>query len=245
MSLRCVIVENQTMFRDMLLDLMRRSLYVDILAAAATVKEGVMACEKYHPDVLILDLSIPDEDAWVVARRLVRLNRFAKIIVLTTQSDAFRLPDDLRGFLHARISKKQSWEVLTFEINRLLRSQRRVWAGRERTSLDPRRILTIGEFGVFWLIGQGKGSKSIADDLKLSPHTVQDYRKKIAKKLGTVGNGIRDRAVEYVTLMTAASASQTVASASEPPSEAELSPEAGPSSEAEPSSEAGPSSEAS
>ena len=70
------------MFRDMLLDLMRRSLYVEVLAAAATVKEGMMACEKYHPDVLILDLSIPDEDAWGVARRLVRLNRFAKIIVL-------------------------------------------------------------------------------------------------------------------------------------------------------------------
>ena len=127
---------------------------------------------------------------------------------------------------------------MTFEINRLLRSQRRVWAGRERTSLDPRRILTIGEFGVFWLIGQGKGSKSIADDLKLSLHTVQDYRKKIAKKLGTVGQGIRDRAVEYVTLMTAASASQTVASASEPPPEAEPPPEVGLPPEAKPPSEA-------
>jgi DNA-binding NarL/FixJ family response regulator len=209
------------MFRDMLMDLMRRSLSMEILAAAATVKEGVLACEKHHPDVLILDVSIPDEDAWTVARRLVRLNRFAKIIVLTTQSDAFRLPDDLRGFLHARISKKQSWDVLTCEINRLLRSQRRVWAGRERSSLDPRIILTIGEFGVFCLIGQGKGSKSIADDLKISPHTVQDYRKKIAKKLGTVGQGIRDRAVEYVTLMAAASAGQTAARASEAASEAE------------------------
>ncbi len=203
------------------MDLMRRSLSMEILAAAATVKEGVLACEKHHPDVLILDVSIPDEDAWTVARRLVRLNRFAKIIVLTTQSDAFRLPDDLRGFLHARISKKQSWDVLTCEINRLLRSQRRVWAGRERSSLDPRIILTIGEFGVFCLIGQGKGSKSIADDLKISPHTVQDYRKKIAKKLGTVGQGIRDRAVEYVTLMAAASAGQTAARASEAASEAE------------------------
>lgn len=226
MSLRCVIVENQTMFRDMLMDLMRSNLSVEILAAAATVKEGVLACEKHHPDVLILDLSIPDEDAWAVARRLVRLNRFAKIIALTTQSDAFWLPDDLRGFLHARISKKQSWEVLTLEINRLLRSQRRVWAGRERSSLDPRLILTIGEFGVFCLIGQGKGSKSIADDLKLSLHTVQDYRKKIAKKLGTVGQGIRDRAVEYVTLMAAASAGQTAARTSESESEAEPPPQA-------------------
>jgi DNA-binding NarL/FixJ family response regulator len=228
MSLRCVIVENQTMFRDMLLDLMRRNLSVEILAAAATVQEGVLACEKHHPDVLILDLSIPDEDAWTVARRLVRLNRFAKIIVLTTQSDAFRLPDDLRGFLHARISKKQSWDVLTFEICRLLRTQRRVWAGRERSSLDPRIILTIGEFGVFCLIGQGKGSKSIADDLKLSPHTVQDYRKKIAKKLGTVGQGIRDRAVEYVTLMAAASAGQTAALAPEPEAEPLSAPESEP-----------------
>lgn len=214
------------------MDLMRSNLSVEILAATATVKEGVLACEKHHPDVLILDLSIPDEDAWVVARRLVRLNRFAKIIVLTAQSDAFRLPDDLRGFLHARISKKQSWEVLTLEINRLLRSQRRVWAGRERSSLDPRLILTIGEFGVFCLIGQGKGSKSIADDLKLSPHTVQDYRKKIAKKLGTVGQGIRDRAVEYVTLMAAASAGQSAArtskaeSGSEAESESEPPPQA-------------------
>lgn len=233
MSLRCVIVENQTMFRDMLLDLLRINLAVEVLAAEATVQEGVMACEKHHPDVLILDLSIPDEDAWIVARRLVRLNRFAKIIALTTQSDAFRLPDDLRGFLHARISKKQSWDVFTCEINRLLRSQRRVWAGRERSSLDPRIILTIGEFGVFCLIGQGKGNKSIADDLKLSPHTVQDYRKKIAKKLGTVGHGIRDRAVEYVTLMAAASAASAGQTAAPAP-EAAPSPEVEPSSKVEP-----------
>lgn len=219
MSLRCVIVENQTMFRDMLLDLLQRYPSVEILADVATAKEGVRACEKFHPDVLILDLALPDEDAWAVARRLLRLNRFAKIIVLTGQSDPLRTPDDLRGCVHARISKKQSWDVLKDELNRLLRSQRRSWAGRELTSLDPRVILTIGEFYVFCLIGQGKGSKSIADDLKLSPHTVQDYRKKIARKLGTVGLGIRDRAVEYVTLLAASSDGQSVVPKVPPPSD--------------------------
>jgi len=187
--LRCVIVEDQSMFLDLLAGMMAIQGGIRVVAEAHDVEEGIAACAKHCPDVLVLDLALPDGDGLEVARHLIAANPAGRVIVFSGHASDFICPPWLDGHLHAVISKNDAFESLRREIDTLTG---RVAVQPQAVSL---RSLTPREAEIFGLIGEGLTSAGIAERLGLSRQTVQTHRKRIAAKLKTSGNDLVCRAV--------------------------------------------------
>lgn len=188
-SPNCLIVEDQAMFLDMLAGMITLHGGMRISASARSVAEGLEACASHRPDVLVLDLALPDGDGLEVARRMVKANPAGRVIVVSGHASDFVCPKWLDGNLQAVISKNDAFDALRREFDEL--------TGRVGEDGDVSPSLTTRETEIFGLIGDGLTTKAIAERLGLSEHTVQTHRKRIAAKLGTSGVGLVRRAVSH------------------------------------------------
>jgi DNA-binding NarL/FixJ family response regulator len=195
MSLRCVLVEDQTMFRQMLHNMLQGTPDLSVVAAASTQGEGLAACERHKPDVLVLDLTLPDGNGVHVARRLAELNPAAKIIILSGEASTFICPADLRGLVHAVLDKTQAFDDLADELKALLPKAR--GGSSSARGKEVRDRLSEREYEIFLLVGRGLMSKEIGEKLFISPQTVQTHRRKIAEKLGTTGPELVQLAIKH------------------------------------------------
>lgn len=174
--LTCVVVEDQRMFLQMLVVMLRSLPGLDVVATATTAEEGIAACRELAPDLLLLDLTLPDQDGLAVAETLAEVNPDARLIVLSAAASSFVCDPALQPMLQAVVDKIDACEALTTEIGELLRER-----------LDEPAALTAREEEVLDLIGQGLSNGQIAELLILSVHTVGTHRRNISSKLGLRG----------------------------------------------------------
>jgi DNA-binding NarL/FixJ family response regulator len=195
LNLNCVIVEDQLMFLQMLNTMLQGMPRLRVVGTARTEAEGLAACEKHQPDLLVLDLTLPDGNGINVAHQLARLKPSAKTIVLSGEASTFICPASLDQHIHAVLDKTQAFDDLAEELKELL--PKRTSRARTVADRDPRQKLSARELEIFLLIGSGLLSKEIASQLDLSTHTIQAHRKNIADKLGTTGPELGQLAVKH------------------------------------------------
>ena len=194
-SLNCMIVEDQSMFLELLAGMMTMHGGVRIVAQARDVASGIAACEAHRPDVLILDLGLPDGDGLEVARRFMDLHPTGWVIVVSGQASDFVCPDWLNDNMQAVISKNDAFQSLRRELDELTGGTARAAGGEDHPQSS--KPLTEREAEVFRLVGEGLSSRAIAGRLGLSEHTIQTHRKRIAAKLGTTGDELVRRAIAH------------------------------------------------
>ena len=185
--LTCVVVEDQRMFLQLLVGMLHTQPGLAVVSTAETAAAGIEACLQHRPDLLILDLSLPDQPGHTVAEALHRVNPDARLIVLSAQASSFVCPPSLQTMLHAVVDKIEAYDTLGAEINELIAPQ-----------VGPRQRLTFREGEVLRLIGQGLSNNQIAEVLQLSVHTVETHRRNLSGKLGFKGAEL----VRYATLQS-------------------------------------------
>lgn len=191
--MRTVLVDDHRIFLESLATLLQASGSVEIVAMATTTASGVSACTTRCPDLLILDLALPDGSGLDVVGALVAVNPYAKTVVLSGQASSFVCPAPLVGHIHAVVDKTRAFSALQQEIARLFPSA--------QGSLRPRATtesLTRREAEVFKLIGRGMTNELIAAELGLSIRTIETHRKNLAKKLGTSGADLVRQAALFI-----------------------------------------------
>jgi DNA-binding NarL/FixJ family response regulator len=183
--LSCVVVEDQRMFSQLLVGMLQAQPGLKVVATAATAAAGIEACLQHLLDLLILDLSLPDQSGTTVAEALLRVNGEAKLIVLSAQASSFVCPTSLQPMLHAVVGKIEAYDMLGGEIAELVgpdQPQQRRLTGREKEVLK--------------LIGQGHSNNQISEVLQLSVHTIETHRRNLSTKLNIKGAEL----VRYATL---------------------------------------------
>ena len=185
-ALRCVVVEDQLMFLQLLVGMLQSIRGLKVVASATTAAEGIRACRELYPDLLILDLGLPDQDGITVAEALAAANPRARVIVLSAATSAFVCDPALDPMLHAVVDKVDACETLSLEIAELLDPS---------TDATPR--LTEREEQILRLIGQGLPNRRIAEQLGLSVYTVDTHRRNITQKLGVKGGELVREAALY------------------------------------------------
>jgi DNA-binding NarL/FixJ family response regulator len=180
--LRCVVVEDQVMFLQLLVAMLRTLPGLDVVGTAQGAAEALAVCGDLQPDLLILDLALPDGDGVAVMAALAEREHPPRVIVLSGQVSSFLCPRQLRPHVQAVVDKTRAYDDLRSEVQRLLDPR-----FEDSGEADARGRLTVRERQVFALIGKGCTNRVIAEQLGLSLRTVETHRKNITGKVGAKG----------------------------------------------------------
>jgi DNA-binding NarL/FixJ family response regulator len=191
------LVEDQVMFLELLTGLLVARPGLQVVAQAQTVQTAVEACHRWKPDLLLLDLALPDGDGLAVAREFLSVRPDGKVILLSGQAANFVCPIWLNDHVQAVISKNAAFDVLRIELDKLLGEIPPSPASPALPEKQPAPLLSDREAAVYMLIGDGLSSAEIATRLGVSSHTVHTHRKRLASKLGTKGDELMRRAMAH------------------------------------------------
>lgn len=183
-KLRCVLVEDQVMFEQMLAMMLEARGVFEVAGSAHTVAQGVKLCDSLRPDLVVLDIALPDGDGLEVARHLYRANPEARTIVVSGNASTFQCPPDLHQAIYSVLDKTTGVDLLLGAIMKF-HQHARSQDPTIQAALDPVALLSERELEVFRLIGEGLGTKEIAERLGRAYLTVETHRRNISAKLGT------------------------------------------------------------
>ena len=200
---RCVIVEDHRMFADLLAMTFAAApdLAIDIVEVAPSVAAGIAACDGHRPDVVLLDLDLPDGSGIAVAEHVAAALPETRVIVVSGQTSTFVCPPHVLPAVHAVIDKAHAFHDLQAKLADLCEPRggpNALQPGRRRLT----SILSKREREVLALIGQQLSSVEIAGRLGISLHTINAHRKNIARKLGVRGTNLALVAYEYREQLT-------------------------------------------
>jgi DNA-binding NarL/FixJ family response regulator len=169
------------MFLELLVAMLRSQGTVDVSGTCGTVREAHQLCRELRPDLLILDLALPDGSGTEVLDTLKQVSPAAKVIILSAEASGFLCPSSLRDQVEAVIDKSRAYA----ELNQAVAALRRRCFGSELE-----QALTAREEEILALIAGGFSNVEIASALHLSRHTVETHRKRIVSKLGIRGQDL-------------------------------------------------------
>jgi DNA-binding NarL/FixJ family response regulator len=177
-----VIVEDQVMFEQMLRTLLEDLGVYEIAGVAHTVAQGIALCLKTKPELLLVDLALPDGNGLQVVRQLAAASPASRTIMVTAHAGTFRCPANLRQTIYSVVEKTSGVEVLLQEVLEFHSKARSLDAGIVPIE-NPAILLSVRELEIFRLIGDGLVSKEIATKLGRAYLTIETHRRNIAAKL--------------------------------------------------------------
>jgi DNA-binding NarL/FixJ family response regulator len=165
-----------------------------------TVKNGralLAEAERLKPDVIVLDIGMPEMNGIEAARRLTRILPSAKLVFVTQQLDPAYLHAAFSAGGKAYVAKQSAANELVHAIRTALRDSYYITPladqeARDMLSLDPKKN-PAGMFGgrltprqreVLQLVAEGKTTKQISVVLRISPKTVEFHRNSLMEELG-------------------------------------------------------------
>ncbi len=189
------IVDDHPLVRDWLSTLLREQQDFEVCGSAEDPAGALTAIAASPPDIAIVDLSLKNGSGLDLIKDLHEKHPEVQVIVLSMHEEIFFAERSLRAGARAYVTKRES----TAHIVEAIREVRagRVYANAQimarltermvgRTgdaSLAPGEALSDRELDVYRMLGSGKGTREISEDLKISIKTVQAYCARIKEKL--------------------------------------------------------------
>ena len=190
---RILVVDDHPFFRDGLLAWIARQKNFESCGQADAPLAALRAIRECQPDIVLLDLLLRGGDGLEVLRELGTWETAPRVIVITNSADTVAAQRALRAGARGYILKEEVSDVLLTAISVVLEGGVHV-SGAIRFSQNHSlsvpapspallRNLCHREHQVLQLLGQGHTTKEIADELVLSPKTVEFYREALKRKL--------------------------------------------------------------
>lgn len=183
-----MIIDDHEIVRRGIAEIVDRDGRFQVVAEAGTVDDAIRRANLVHPDILLVDLQLPDGTGIEVMESLSQTIPDAKPIVLTTFDDDDALSAALAAGARAYVLKT----IRGAEINdviqavaegRVLLDERTV-TRRRADSQDPSTDLTPSERRVLNLIGDGLSNREIGEKLGIAEKTVKNHITSLLAKMG-------------------------------------------------------------
>ena len=167
-----------------------------VCGEAGNPAEAFQALPKCKPDLVLTDLTMPGRSGLEFIKDLRALEPGLAVLVVSMHDEVVHAERALRAGARGYIMKEAGGENLLTAIRQMLRGEvylsprmaARIFEGmsgaKRRGSSSPIEKLTDREFEIFQLIGQGKSTRTIAEQLHLCPKTVDVHRSHLKEKLG-------------------------------------------------------------
>jgi two-component system response regulator NreC len=192
---RVLIADDHAIVRAGLRALLLEDAEFDLVGEAAGGYEAIELVEKKQPDVLVLDLSMPDLDGISVTRSIKPRFPDLRILILTLHEDEALLREAIKAGAAGYILKRAAESELLTAIKVILRGDLYVdpsmvrtlfsasWQSRV-TQPTSEETLTPREIEILKLIVEGYTNRQIGEYLNISIRTVEGHRANISDKLG-------------------------------------------------------------
>lgn len=194
---RVMLVDDHEIVRRGLQTILDRNREIEVVGEAGTVEAAVREASRVQPDVVVMDLRLPDGSG-IEACRQIRDDRDAtKVLILTSHADedalfsavlagasGYVLKDlDPTGIQKAIIDVGRGGSLLDPQMATRVLDRMRKGNGSQHPADDPFESLTPQENRILEMIGGGLTNRAIAETLSLSEKTVKNYVSEIYSKL--------------------------------------------------------------
>ncbi|MDA8132004.1 MAG: response regulator transcription factor [Elusimicrobia bacterium] len=191
-----LIADDQTLFREGIKDLLEDEKGIEVVGEASTGPEAVAMAKKIKPDVILMDIKLPQMDG-VSATRVIRKEcPSTNVLILSSYEDEAHITEAIQAGANGYLSKMlpaselvHALKTFTSEgvmipqpiMGKLIQGLRQMGSPGYDSAPDS---LTATEIKVMALLGKGKSNKEIAAELNCSVKTVKNHLNSIFQKLG-------------------------------------------------------------
>ena len=194
---KVLIADDHAMIRDGVKNLIKQNKALVVVGEAVNGTETLRLFQETTPDLIILDISMPDMNGMDVAKQILSVKSDSKIIILSMYDDEDYISRCLESGVMGYVVKSESGVELDYAINAVLEGKNyfskqaqdiifRNYAKKvnQKKQRDQLINLTNRETEIIGLIAEGLTSQQMADKLFISPRTVETHRANVMKKVG-------------------------------------------------------------
>ncbi len=187
--IRILIVDDHAIVRSGLAQLLGTAADLELVGAAASGEEAVRMSAELHPDVVLMDLSMPGMNGSSATARLLADHPDTHVLILTSFSDQSSIVDALEAGAQGYLLKHSEPEIILSAIREVVvggspldpKAARVLIEGRRKKVESP---LTNREEEVLQMVGAGLANKAIARQLGITERTVKAHLTNIFQRLG-------------------------------------------------------------
>ena len=190
-----LLVDDHPIVRQGLAEMIDQQPDIHVCGTAEDVHKALDAVEKYKPDLVIADISLKGSNGIELLKNIkIRYPRML-VLVLSMHDESLYAVRALRAGAAGYIMKQEATEKVLTAIRQVLNGEiylsekmekkmmHQLVGGRTTRTGSPIEDLSDRELEVFGLIGQGHGTRQIAEELHLSIKTIESHRAHIKEKL--------------------------------------------------------------
>jgi DNA-binding NarL/FixJ family response regulator len=192
---RIYIVDDHTMFREGLRQLIEHDPHLAVCGDAADAPTALEGIRQTNPDVVIVDITLAGSSGLDLIKQIRAAHEDLPVLVVSMHEESLYAERALRAGAMGYVMKNEPAKTVAAAIQSVLHGEMylsrkmsssvisKFMRGESEESMSPLDILSDRELEVFRMLGQGKGTRQIAQDLGLSIPTIQSFRNRIKEKL--------------------------------------------------------------
>ena len=195
MKTKLLIADDHKIVRDGLRSLLEKQPDMEVVGEAQTGRETIRMARQKKPDVLIMDISMPDTNGIEAAKKILAALPGIKIIALSMHSERILVREMIQAGAHAFLLKECAFDELIAAVKSVLNNQTAMskkiadivihdYVRQAHAAAPaPKPGLSDREMEVLQMVAEGLPTKAMAHRMGLSIKTVETHRQQIMKKL--------------------------------------------------------------
>jgi len=191
-----LIADDHPIFRDGIVARLSEKANYNVVGEANNGREAVSAAAKLRPDIVIMDIMMPEMDGIHATEHIKKVSPKIKVIIISMHKKKEYIQRAFQSGADGYILKENTALEVTNAINSVIKGKRYVcntvsqYLADEYIKLivsdqfNPLKKLSLREKEILKMLAEGQGNHEISDALCISPSTVKSHRSKVMKKLG-------------------------------------------------------------
>jgi len=195
MTIRVLLADDHQIVREGLHSLLEAEGDIKVVGEAREGRTAVRMAAELRPDVVIMDIGMPDLNGMEATRQIVEAAAGARVIALSMHADRRLIEGMFKAGAAGYLLKDAAFEELVRAVRTVVSGQTYLcpsvagtvvgeYVNTPSGSSSPSSVLTPREREVLQLLAEGKSTKQIALSLGVSVKTVETYRSRLMEKLG-------------------------------------------------------------
>lgn len=193
--IRVLLIDDSSIIRLGLRSVLEDRSDITIVGEAGNCAEGLLAVDKFKPDLVLLDLHLPDKPGFTVCREILKRHSAIKVLILTSATEERNVHDAVAAGANGYLTKDSDGDALVQAITRVAAGHSVIDPSLTSHMLslvknpqgtrpvDKLSALSGQERRVLALLAEGLTNKEIGDKMNLTEKTVKNYLATVFDKL--------------------------------------------------------------